>query len=154
MALKSLSITNEVTTDEETRYFPMKRNILTRWALLSALGLMGSVGLFGTGVGAAQAATAADCLAGKEFNADKAACVPCPKGKYKDFDGAGTCMTCPDGHICANPGTTKPEICQANTAARFDRTVCIDCLNGFYSVQAAQCISPSNTMDSCCLKSQ
>jgi hypothetical protein len=120
VALKSLSITNEETTDEETGDFAMKRNILARWALLSALGLMGSIGLFGTGVGAAQAATAADCPAGTAFNAAKAACVPCPKGKYKDFDRVGTCTTCPDGHICPQPGTSRPQVCPVNTAASFD----------------------------------
>jgi hypothetical protein len=78
--LKSLSITNEEATYEETGDFAMKRNMLTRWALLSALGLMGSVGLFGASVGAAQASTVANCIAGTEFNAAKAVCVPCPKG--------------------------------------------------------------------------
>jgi hypothetical protein len=131
----------------------MKRNKLIRWALLSTLGLMGSVGLFGTSVGAAQAATAADCRAGTEFNAAKAVCVRCPKGNYKDVDGAGTCMRCLDGHICPQPGTSKPEMCQTNKAATFDRTACMDCSNGFYSNQASQCSSPSNYLDSCCSKS-
>ncbi|MDO8845590.1 hypothetical protein [Methylicorpusculum sp.] len=130
----------------------MKKILMARWVLICTLGLMGSVGLFGTGVGEAQAAKAADCLAGTAFDAAKAACVPCPAGQYKNFDGEGACMQCPDGHICPRTGTAIPEMCQANKAARFDRTSCINCSNGFISEQASQCISPTNEMDSCCLK--
>jgi hypothetical protein len=130
----------------------MKKMILAPWLLLSALGLMGIVGLFGTDVGEAQAGMEVKCLAGTVPNAARTACVPCPKGTYTDFDGANECMRCPDGHICPEPGTSRPEMCKANRAARFDRTACIICSNGFYSEEASQCISPNNTIESCCLK--
>lgn len=133
----------------------MRRIILAPWVLLSALGLMGVVGLFGISVGDAQAAVQfipVECLAGSAANAARTACVPCPEGKYTAFDGATACDDCPDGHICPGKGTSRPEMCGSNKAATFDRTRCIDCSNGFYSNQAAQCISPSNSLDSCCLK--
>jgi hypothetical protein len=152
VAFKSLSITNEETTHEETGAFAMKRTMLTRGVMLAALGLMGGVGLFGISVGVAQASMAVPpCAAGTESNA-KAVCVPCPKGKYKDFDGVGACNTCPNGHICERPGTTRPEMCEVNTAARFDRTSCIDCSNGYYANPASQCTLSTDSMDSCCLK--
>jgi hypothetical protein len=151
VAFKCLSITDEETTYEETGDFAMKRNILARWALLSALASMGSVGLFGTSVGAAQVVKAADCLSGTAFDPVKAACVPCPKGKYSDHDGATACDKCPEGHICEKPGTSGPQLCKANQAANFQRTQCIECLNGFYSFEGAQCTTETNTMNFCCL---
>jgi hypothetical protein len=132
----------------------MKKIILARWVLLSALGLMGSVGLFGTGVGEAQAVSETipvKCLAGTAFDAAKMACVPCPVGQYTNTDGAKECLKCPDGHICPSKGTSQPTICKANKAATFDRTKCLDCVNGFYSLDGFQCTTPTNTMDSCCL---
>ena len=99
------------------------------------------------------------CLAGSAANLNRDACVKCPVGYYTDFDGAqcsstlisSCCKKCPNGYICPAIGTSRPQMCAANTAASYDQTKCLNCAPNYHSVEASQCSSSTDAMDSCCV---
>lgn len=64
------------------------------------------------------------------------ACVPCQKGRFKNFSGNDDCRICTGGHIPAADATSCVA-CKSGTTPSTDRSECSPCDTGYVAIAGA-----------------